>query len=425
MNIDTRKRKKAMIGLREISGREQMVQTMMRVMSTGKQALDAVALEMGKMVAESIMLMEREVLAGPDYHPTHPHLKKWSYEGSSVYIADQKVKLKRPRLRDTGLGEVPLKSYQSLSSPGNFSEELLGKILRGLSARKYAETVTNSAQAFGVSASSVSQKIIDLTTKKLAEFRERSLGEFRSFAIFLDTIHRGGEAFLVALGLDELGKKMALGFWQGSSENHELCKELLGDLERRGLKLTNNIIFITDGGGGLIKALRDRFGNKLLHQRCAIHKSRNLQKHLAKRYRKEAHNKLFNALEQTEYGDAREMLLELEVWLRSKNESAADSLLEAFDELLTVHRLKVPVLLRKTLITTNPIESMFSLTRHCERNIKRCRGSKMLQRWLGSVLLYCEGRFHKVKGFEKIAQVVEQINIEQVNCKSVLTKKAA
>ena len=34
------------------------------------------------------------------------------------------------------------------------------------------------------------------------------------------------------------------------------------------------------------------------------------------------------------------MLLEIEAWLRAKNESAADSLLEAFEELLTLHRLK-------------------------------------------------------------------------------------
>jgi hypothetical protein len=44
------------------------------------------------------------------------------------------------------------------------------------------------------------------------------------------------------------------------------------------------------------------------------------------------------------------------------------------------------------------VESMSSLARHSERNIKRFRGTKMLQRWLGSVLLYCEGHFNKVKG---------------------------
>src|SRR5437016_6225268 len=120
-----------------------------------------------------------------------------------------------------------------------------------------------------------------------------------------------------------------------------------------------------------------------------------------------------NALEQEEYADARSMLKELEKWLRKRNESAADSLLEAFEELLTVHRLKVPALLRKTLMSTNPIESMFSLVRHCERNIKRPRGSKMLQRWLGSVLLYCEKQFHKVRGCAEISQVIATINIEQ------------
>jgi transposase-like protein len=295
---------------------------------------------------------------------------------------------------------------------GKFSEEILDKIMRGVSAQKYEETVMGAASSFGVSPSSVSKKMVEITAKKLIEFQTRSLVDFKPFALFLDTIHRGGEAFLVALGIDIHGEKMALGFWQGNSENHVLCEELLQDLERRGLVLSKRILFVTDGGSGLIKALRDRFGKKLLHQRCAIHKSRNLQKHLAKKYRKEAHRLLMNALEQEQYDDARSMLKELEKWLRAKNESAADSLLEAFEELLTSHRLKVPALLRKTLITTNPIESMFSLVRQCEKNIKRPRGSLMLQRWLGSVLLYCEKQFNRVRGYQEIERVITNIDNE-------------
>ena len=182
---------------------------------------------------------------------------------------------------------------------------------------------------------------------------------------------------------------------------------------------------MTDGGSGLLKALRERFGKKLVQQRCAIHKSRNLQRHLAKPYRKEAHRQLTTALEHTSYADARRMLLELEAWLRAKNESAADSLLEAFEELLTLHRLKVPALLRKTLLSTNPIESMFPLVRHSERNIKRARGSAMLQRWLGTVLLYCEQQFNRVKGFAGIAQVMATLEAEHAEPQSAPTKKAA
>lgn len=39
---------------------------------------------------------------------------------------------------------------------------------------------------------------------------------------------------------------------------------------------------MTDSSSWLPKELRARFGKKLVHQRCAIHKSRNLQRHLAK-----------------------------------------------------------------------------------------------------------------------------------------------
>lgn len=413
MRVDTRNRKRAMVGLRHISGEQVMLGQVLRVIGQGKQALDAVMLEMGRMVAESIMLIEREELAGPDYQPRSPDLKKWAHEGGSIFIGDQKVKVSRPRLRDVTHGEVPLRSYQALSAPGQFSEELLQKILRGVSAQKYDETVIEAASAFGVSPSAVSSRMVELTGQKLRQFKERTLSEFKPFALFIDSIHRGGKAFLVALGVDLGGNKRALGFWQGNSENHELCEELFKDLERRGMHLGKRTLFVTDGGSGLIKALRSRFGKKLIHQRCAIHKSRNLQKHLPKQYRKEAHLRLKAALDQVTYNDAKQMLRELEVWLRAKNESAADSLREAFEELITLHRLKIPTSLRATLMTTNPIESMFSTVRHCERNLKRTRGSHMLQRWLGSVLLYCEGQFHRLDGYRDIAQAI--VNIESLD----------
>ena len=168
---------------------------------------------------------------------------------------------------------------------------------------------------------------------------------------------------MVALGVDGEGKKLPLGFWEGATENHEICEELLSELERRGLKLSKQVLWVTDGGGGIIKALKDRYGKKLIHQRCTLHKDRNLQRHLPKRYRKQAHHLFSTALEQNSYKDAKKMLQEFERWLRGINESAADSLLEALEEVLTLHRLKVPALLRKSLHSTNPIESMFSMVR--------------------------------------------------------------
>ena len=143
-----------------------------------------------------------------------------------------------------------LRTYEQLKNRGGFSEELLSKVLRGMSSRKYEETVTEAGKAFGVTPSSVSRHLVEATAKQLKQFRERSLEEFPVFAMYLDTVHRGGQAFVVALGVDREGKKLPLGFWEGATENHEICEELLEELERRGLKLSKQVIWVTDGGGG-------------------------------------------------------------------------------------------------------------------------------------------------------------------------------
>lgn len=161
MRIDTKQRKKAMAGYREMSGTDQARRALYKVISHGKQALDEVFIDMGRMLAESIMLMEREELAGPDYQPTNPKLQKWAHEEGSIYIADQKIKVNRPRLRDVDTGEVELKSYGKLRSPGQFSEEVLDKLMRGVSTQKYEETVLGAAESFGVSSSSVSKKMVE------------------------------------------------------------------------------------------------------------------------------------------------------------------------------------------------------------------------------------------------------------------------
>lgn len=413
MRVNTRKRKKARRDFEQMYGKQEMIDRMYQIISQGKQGLDAFLLEVGRMMAETIMYIEREEISGPEYHPLSSEIKKWASQGGSIYLGDQKISVEHPRLRGKK-GEMALESYQKLKEPGAFSEELLCKILRGISSQRYSETVIEAANAFGVSASSVSRHIVSVTTKKLKDFKERDLSDFRTFAVFIDTIHRAGKAFMVALGIDAEGQKRVLGFWEGATENNEVCKGLFMDLEGRGLKLTKKVMWVTDGGSGIIKALKEKFGKKLIHQRCTIHKDRNIQKHLPKRYRKEAHRQFRTALEQSKYKDARQMLLEFERWLRGINESAADSLLEAIEEILTLHRLKVPALLRKTLHTTNPIESMFSTVRDCEGNIKRYRGSRMSQRWLAAVCLHCEKGFRRVKGFASIHDVIATIEAEQV-----------
>lgn len=395
----------------EMQGEERMDRELAEVMNQGKRSLDSCMMEIGKMMAETLMLIEREQIAGSDYHPERG-LQKWGFQNGSIYLGDQKIKVAHPRLRayDT---ELALQSYERLKKPKEFSEEMLVRAMRGLSGRKYRETVTDLGEAFGISPSSISNRLVEATAEKLKALRERDLSGFKAFAVFIDTIHRGDAAFIIALGIDLQGKKRVLGFWEGATENKEIARSLFSDMESRGLALTDEIIFVTDGGKGIIRALKNRFGKGLIHQRCTIHKDRNLQRHLPKKYRREAHRRFRHALALKDYDEAKYALEDFEKWLRGINESAADSLLEAREEILTLHRLQAPALLKRTLHSTNPIESMFGTVRFAERNVKHHLTSKMSQRWLAAILLYAEEGFRTLKGFRQIPEVIDRIKLAQ------------
>src|SRR3989338_3415494 len=210
-------------------GKEQIQEEMKAVMTDGKKTLDHCMMDLGKMLAESLMYLEREEIAGMDYHPKRNGLEKWGAQAGSIYLGDQKVKLTHPRLRayDT---ELHLATYERLKKPKEFSEEMLIRAMRGLSGRKYRETVTELGKEFGISPSSISNRLVEATAEKLKALRERDLSDFQAFAIFLDTIHRGGAAFVIALGIDNQGKKRNLGFWEGATENKEIARCLLSGL---------------------------------------------------------------------------------------------------------------------------------------------------------------------------------------------------
>ena len=81
MRRETRQRKQAFAGLRAMAGEDRMLGILVRVIESGKQALDAVMLEMGRLVAESIMLMERvrppaPTIIRPTRHSRSGHMRR-------------------------------------------------------------------------------------------------------------------------------------------------------------------------------------------------------------------------------------------------------------------------------------------------------------------------------------------------------------
>ncbi|MBP9011812.1 MAG: hypothetical protein KBG13_10880, partial [Syntrophaceae bacterium] len=64
MKLDTKKRKKARKGFEQVYGQCELTQRMFTILQTGKQGLDALQMELGVMLCETIMDMEREALSG-------------------------------------------------------------------------------------------------------------------------------------------------------------------------------------------------------------------------------------------------------------------------------------------------------------------------------------------------------------------------
>ena len=82
---------------------------LLRIREVGKTAFDDLHKRLGVMIVESIFQIEREELTGPDYAPISSGVYKWGYQSGSVFIGDQKERVKRPRIHGPS-GEVSLPS---------------------------------------------------------------------------------------------------------------------------------------------------------------------------------------------------------------------------------------------------------------------------------------------------------------------------
>jgi transposase-like protein len=235
---------------------------------------------------------------------------------------------------------------------------------------------------------------------------ERPLGELRLCAVLIDGTPFRDRQMIVALGISTDGRKIVLGLREGATENAAVVSELLGDLSSRGLDFSVPRLYVLDGGKALAAAVRRHAGEAAFIQRCQVHKRRNVVDHLPEEHKSAVQKKLQNAYALTEYADAKRALERLHRELMELNPSAARSLEEGMEETITMHRLRVPAQLRRTLASTNVIESAFSIVETVCRNVKRWRAGDHIERWVGSGLLVAERQFHKVQGYREIPSLL-------------------
>ena len=156
-------------------------------------------------------------------------------------------------------------------------------------------------------------------------------------------------------------------------------------------------------------AVKKHAGEAAAIQRCQVHKRRNVLDHLTEEQRPGVAKKLNAAYALEDYAAAKQALNTLHRELMDLNPSAARSLGEGMEETLTVHRLHLPMQLRKTMASTNVIESAFAIVEQVCRNVKRWHGGDQRERWVGSGLLVAEKQFRKVQGYKHIPVLVREL----------------
>ena len=108
------------------------------------------------------------------------------------------------------------------------------------------------------------------------------------------------------------------------------------------------------------------WGQNAVIQRCQVHKKRNVKAHVSEKHHAEFERRLSEAYHEAGYEAAKASLEAMARWLERINADAASSLREGLEETLTVVRLGVPGALRRTLATTNPIESALTRDAACD-----------------------------------------------------------
>ena len=337
---------------------------------------------------------------------------RWGEQNGSVLLLEQRVPISKPRVRTNGgRAEVELQMYKQLNDKDFLNEQAAAKLLSGTSTRRFEKTLEKMLDGRGVGRQTISQRAIAEMSLRFEEFRTRSLENKDIVVVFMDGIHLGDTVYVAAVGIDRQGYRHVLDFEPGPIESSTICRGLLRNLlERKILSEEGSYLFVIDGSKALKKAILEVFGKRAYIQRCIVHKKRNIKDKLPKYMQEEVLQKINAAYSKKTFKAALAAFTRLQQELILKRRhGAAASLTEGLQDLLALHKLGIHGVLRKSLCTTNCIESVFSAARYYSRNVKRWNKEEQMERWMAAGLLEAEKNLRRLPGYTNLKQLIKAL----------------
>ncbi len=197
------------------------------------------------------------------------------------------LRLRIARSRKKGFLPEVLKKFQRRAE--EVSLLIREAFLRGISTRQVGRVVATLTGEV-VSAQTVSRITRDLD-ELVQQFHQARLEDGWAY-LFLDGVSlrvrrpsgRKRVQMLVAYGVKKDGRRQLLAFMRSQGESQADWEGLLNDLYRRGLEGKCLQLIVTDGCAGLAAAIQTVYP-RVAHQRCWVHKMRNLLEKVRRRNR--------------------------------------------------------------------------------------------------------------------------------------------
>lgn len=207
---------------------------------------------------------------------------------------------------------------------------------------------------------------------------------------------------LVIIGADSCGNKEIIAIDDGFRESKESWCGLLSDLKSRGLTKSPNLA-IGDGALGFWGALTEQYP-KCKHQRCWVHKTSNILNKLPKSSQKKAKQKIQDIYMASTKEEAQLAFSDFIDEYEIKYPKATQCLKKDQEALLTFYSFPAEHWMH--IRTTNPIESAFATVKHRTIKSKNCFSRNTIIAAVFKLMMESQKRWAKLRGKNKIAEVI-------------------
>jgi transposase-like protein len=383
----------------------QVILPMVDLIEQSVLAVDELIETLGKATLEAVLRMSVANVAGEEHRgKAGGEVLRHGSQRGVVALSNRKVRVEKPRLRKRGGGsgaEVAVPAYEAMRQNPNLGGRILQTMMAGVSTRNYKEILPEACECVGMSKSSVSREFVMASEEETRKLLERRFDDKRIIVIYIDGMVFDDHNIIAAVGIDDEGYKHVLGLSEGATENASVATSLLEGLVERGIKPGVKRLFVIDGSKALRKAIDAVYGEGNPVQRCRLHKERNVLSKLPGHLHDQAKSAM-RAAWKLAADEGMKRLETLASWFDNEYPAAGSSLREGMSEMFTVNRLGVPQSLRRSLVSTNIVESPNSGVRMRTRRVANWQGGSMVIRWAATAFVAAEKKFRRMMGYRDL-----------------------